>query len=153
MEGRLSCLTMHRNFHRRNLRFKHGTILPLMLCLLSQPNISRRATAWLLLLVCAWMGTGGVLHHTEAEGASRPVSQVASRLLPAALHHLTAVPHDTCAACEWTQGLLGRTLSFSPISFLLSPLPSRPRPALPALIARATPRRSSRAPPASSAFC
>jgi len=124
-----------------------------MLCLRSQPNIYRRATAWLLLLVCAWMGTGGVLHHTEAEGAARPVSQAASHLLPAALHHLAAAPNDTCAACEWTQGLQGRTLAVPHVSFPLFSFTPRLHSALPALLAR-TPRcRPSRAPPVSSAFC
>ena len=157
MKGRLSCLTMCRNFHRRCLRFKHGTILPWyntapMLCLRFQLNRPRRATAWLLFLVCAWMGTGGALHHTEGESALRPASQAAAPLLSAARHHLAPVPSDTCAACEWTQGLLGRTLAVCRVSLpLLSSMPcSITLPALPAYTLR---QRPSRAPPASSAFC
>ena len=63
--------------------------------------------AWFLLLVCFWMGSGGVLHHTEEQASAR-----AGSLRPSGLHQPTAaVPTDSCAACEWTQGLQGRTLA------------------------------------------
>ncbi len=138
-----------RNFPGPNSRFKQGTINPLMFRCSSQPNNRRRITAWLLLLVCAWMGTGGVLHHTEAEGTAR----VAQTKAASSLHHSAAAPNDTCAACEWTQGLQGRTLSVCRVPFPLFSLPSRPRPMLPALMARPLRSRPSRAPPISSISC
>jgi len=114
----------------------------------SQPNNRRRITAWLLLLVCAWMGTGGILHHTEAESTARPFLKAAS-----SLHHSAAVPNDTCAACEWTQGLQVQTLSVCRVPFPLFSLSSRPRLMLPALMARPLRSRPSRAPPISSISC
>ncbi len=111
----------------------------------SRPQLkTRRLTAWLILLVCVWMGTGGVLHHTEAEGTA----QAAQMHTAPSLHPMAAVPSDTCAACEWTQGLQGHTLPILALSFALLSLPLCLNPALPAPIAR-TPRYCpSRAPPA-----
>ena len=85
--------------------------------------------AWFLLLVCFWMGSGGVLHHTEAASSGCVGSHG-----PSGLHRATAAaPADTCAACEWTQGLQGRTLSVLRVSvplFVLHPcsrfVPSAP---------------------------
>ena len=72
-----------------------------------QLHQTRRATAWLLFLLTAWMGTGGVLHHTD-EGALCPAGHHSM----SGIHRLTAAaPADTCAACEWTQGLQCKTLS------------------------------------------
>lgn len=119
-----------------------------MFCSCPQPNIQRRATAWLLLLVCAWMGTGGVLHHTEAEGSAQPLPKAAS-----SLHHAVAASNDACAACEWTQGLQGLTLAVSPVSLLLCPLPPSLHFSLPTVITPPLRCRPSRAPPVSSAFC
>ena len=102
-----------------------------------------RITAWLVALVCAWMGTGGVLNHTEAEANAQPPRSAAS------LHRLAAVPTDTCAACEWTQGMLGRTLSVCRIpspQFYFYP---RRHFAAPAALARTHRCRPSRAPPVS----
>jgi hypothetical protein len=108
-----------------------------------QLNKTRRVTAWLLMLVCAWLGTGGVLNHTE-EFATPPGHAAAS------LHGQTAAaPGDACAACEWTQGLQGRTLAVfrlpAPLFLLRLRLPA----AAPRLAAHASPYRASRAPPVS----
>lgn len=114
-----------------------------MISVRHQPHLTRRATAWFLLLLCAWMGSGGVLHHTDEGGFAFAGSH--SR---AGLHHLTSLtPLDTCAACEWTEGLQGKTLAIyhvqSPL-FLLRPrlvaLASSP-------IRRVLRLRSPRAPP------
>jgi hypothetical protein len=102
--------------------------------------------AWLLLLVCAWMGTGGVLHHTE-EGAAWP-----SRVSASTVHHAAVVPDDICAACEWTQGLQGRTASVCRVEFPLFLLHPRRQSIAALLIDRAPQSGSSRAPPVSS-FC
>ena len=101
------------------------------------------------MLVCAWMGTGGVLHHTEAEGTARAARTQAT----ARLRHAAVVPSDACAACEWTQGLQSRTLSVCQIDFPLLLLSSRQADALFLLTAQTFRHRSSRAPPISFAFC
>jgi len=117
-----------------------------MLRLRPQQNKSRRVTAWLLMLVCAWMGTAGVLHHTETlavpgHGAAGLHRQTAAALV------------DSCAACEWTQGLQGRTLSVSRVQVPLLAVYARLQTAVPRLSTRTLPRRSSRAPPIPTAFC
>jgi hypothetical protein len=112
-----------------------------------QPNKRQRFTAWLLLLVCAWMGTGGVLHHTEDDGMARLLHVSAS-----AVHHSAVVPDDTCAACEWTQGLQGQPLSVCRVEFPLFLLHSRRQSAAARIIARTAIHRPSRAPPVSF-FC
>jgi hypothetical protein len=111
-----------------------------------QPNIRQRFTAWLLLLVCAWMGTGGVLHHTE-EGAAWP-----SRVAASTVHHSTVVPDDTCAACEWTQGLQGQPLSVCRVEVPLFLLHPRRQFAAARIIACTATHCPARAPPVSS-FC
>jgi hypothetical protein len=67
-----------------------------------RPRIAR-ATAWFLILLCAWMGTDGVLHHTEAGLSSHGTSH--------AHHRTVAAPADNCAACEWTQGMQTGTMA------------------------------------------
>jgi hypothetical protein len=114
-----------------------------------QMNKMRRITAWLLMLVCVWMGTGGVLNHTDDELTGQFVPKAASTL-----HRQTAAaPQDTCAACEWTQGLLGRTLSVCRVQLPLFHLPPRLHSALPLFLARPLRLRPSRAPPIPSTFC
>ncbi|MDQ2800775.1 MAG: hypothetical protein M3Y13_14185 [Armatimonadota bacterium] len=125
-----------------------------MTCSRIQRHLFARATAWLLILVCAWMGTGGVLHHTEEE--SFGLLGAHSLVLPSAgsIHRTTiAAPPDMCAACEWTQGLLGGTVAvyhvqtplllLRPISLDLTPAPTR----------RVLRLRSPRAPPVFPADC
>lgn len=124
-----------------------------MLCSRRQPHtprrsLSRRFTAWLLLLLCAWMGTGGVLHHTEAGGSVKRAHGAVS-----SLRHQSTVPADMCAACEWTQGLQGRTLSACRVPFVLLPLPTRVRISPISVLARTPRLRPSRAPPVPLAFC
>ena len=103
---------------------------------------TRRITAWLLMLVCAWMGTAGVVNHTEA--AARPGHKTAS-----SLGRQVAVTADACAACEWTQGLQGRTLTVCWESFPLFCLTPRRTPAVSQFVARFLCHRPSRAPPSS----
>lgn len=99
-----------------------------------------RAMAWLLILICGWMGTDGVLHHTEGGASSRAASS---------LHGSTAAaPADACAACQWTQGLQSGALSACQAQAPLFVLQPRPQPVLRRLARRALRRRSPRAPPA-----
>ncbi|MGI4792437.1 MAG: hypothetical protein ACRYFS_26720 [Janthinobacterium lividum] len=113
-----------------------------------QSHTTRRITAWLLILICAWMGSGGVLNHTESEFTAKPTPRTA-----ASLHRQAAVPVDTCAACQWTQGLQGRTLTVFRVQFPLFHRHLRLASALTLVIARSIRHRSSRAPPVSSYFC
>ena len=62
------------------------------------------AAAWLMAWLCLWMGTGGVLHHTD-NGPN-----IAAASARVALSHVTpAAPTDDCAACQWTQGVQSGT--------------------------------------------
>ena len=110
-----------------------------MTCSRSRKHLLARATAWLLILICGWMGTDGVLHHTD--GGSSPCAAFS-------VHHATsAVPADTCAACEWTQGMQTGTLSVCCVQsppFIMQP---RPVTAVRRLARRVSRRSSPRAPP------
>lgn len=114
-----------------------------------QLHPTRRLTFWLLILVCAWMGTGGVLHHTDEEtfGSLRSSSYGSIHRVP------PTAPVDTCAACEWTQGLVGGSLAVYHVQTPLFLLRPRSLDLTPAPIRRALRRRSSRAPPALLADC
>ncbi|MBV9848894.1 MAG: hypothetical protein JO250_04320, partial [Armatimonadetes bacterium] len=75
-----------------------------------------RVAAWLLALLCLWMGTGGVLHHTDA-----PQNPASSS--PRAAWGQTTPPapaDDGCAACQWTQSVQSGALGICPLA-----LPSR----------------------------
>lgn len=109
-------------------------------------NITRRTAAWLLMLVCVWMGTVGVLHHTETFA-------VASHGLAGMHRQTAAAPGDICAACEWTQGLQGRTLAVCRVQAPLFLSHTRRSIAVPSVITCTLPDRSPRAPPISSLFC
>lgn len=105
----------------------------------SYKRLLARATAWLLVLICGWMGTDGVLHHTD-EGAFPHASY--------SLRHLTAAaPADTCAACQWTQGMQTGALLICQVQSPLFVLQPRLQPALRRLARRALRLRSPRAPP------
>lgn len=99
-----------------------------------------RATAWLLILICSWMGTDGVLHHTDGRPSSRAASSV---------HHATAAaPPDTCAACQWTQGMQTGDFQVCQVQSPLFILQPRSVPSVRRLLRRAPRRSSPRAPPA-----
>ncbi len=105
----------------------------------SHKQLLARATAWLLILICSWMGTDGVLHHTEGG---------TSGCAAASVRHATApAPPDTCAACEWTQGMQTGTLTVSHAPSPLFLLQPRLQPVLRRLTRRVLRRRSPRAPP------
>ena len=101
-----------------------------------------RAAVWLLAMLCLWMGSGGVLHHTDDLGYAASLAQRTS------IGHATPpAPPDDCAACEWTQGLqtgLAATISVPlPLNTLIADIPAF----LPRLLARPSVFRSPRAPP------
>ncbi len=134
------------NFHSGTFLCQSWYNKVLMIFSRRHSNITRRATAWLLMLVCAWMGTAGVLHHTETLAVAGHG--------PAGLHRQTAAaPLDTCAACEWTQGLQGRTLSVCRVQVPLFAAYWRRCTVVPSIIALTLPSRASRAPPTSTTFC
>ena len=100
-----------------------------------------RATAWLLVLICSWMGTEGVLHHSDVGTFPHAAST---------LHRATAAaPTDTCAACQWTQAMQTGSLTICQVqSPLFSFQPCLQSVAQP--LARRVLRLSSpRAPPSS----
>ncbi len=102
-------------------------------------HLLARATAWLLILICGWMGTDGALHHTDG---------VSSSCAASSLHRLTAAaPADNCAACQWTQGMQTGALSVCQVQSPLLTLQPRLQPALRRLARRALRQRSPRAPP------
>lgn len=104
-------------------------------------HLLARATAWLLILICGWMGTEGVLRHTD-EGTS-PFSA-------SSLHRATvATPADSCAACQWTQGMQMGALSVCQVQSPLFVIQPRLQPALRRLARRISRRSSPRAPPVS----
>ena len=104
-----------------------------------QKRLFARATAWLLILICSWMGTDGVLHHTDGGSPSHAA---------ASLHRPTAAaPADTCVACEWTQGMQTGTLSVCQVQSPLFALDLCAAPPVRPLLRRALRRRSPRAPP------
>ena len=105
----------------------------------SYKHLLARATAWLLILICGWMGTDGVLHHTDEGSSPRAAS---------GLHRPTAAtPADACAACEWTQGMQTGFLAVYHVQSPLFVLQPRSQPLLRRLARRATRRSSPRAPP------
>jgi hypothetical protein len=73
----------------------------------------------LIAALCLWMGTGGVLHHSDN------LAYVASLAAPVGYGHVTpALPADDCAACEWTQGLqTGPPISYQ-VALPLDAVPS-----------------------------
>ena len=108
-------------------------------------HLLARATAWLLILICSWMGTEGVLHHSDAGTFPHAAS---------ALHRATAAaPADTCAACQWTQGMQTGALTVCQVQ---SPLFSF-QPCLQAIVRPLSRRllrlRSPRAPPVFPTIC
>jgi len=106
------------------------------------PRLSR-AVAWPLAALLLWMGTGGVLHHTDA--AQDPASSSPR----AAWGHATppAPADDGCAACQWTQSVQSGALGVCPLVLpggLVAPRACR----VPDRLLSRTPRlRSPRAPP------
>lgn len=109
-----------------------------------QLHHARRVTAWLLLLICLWMGSGGVLHHTDVESLVR-----AGTHSPNGVHRPTATaPLDACAACEWTQGLQTGSGSVCQVPPPLDFLSACPDAAPRATLIRAFGSYSPRAPPA-----
>jgi hypothetical protein len=104
-----------------------------------QKRLFARATAWLLILICGWMGTDGVLHHTD-EGASPSAA--------ASLHRATAAtPAHSCAACEWTQGMQAGALLVCRVPSPLFALDLCAAPPVRPLLGRVARRSSPRAPP------
>ena len=98
-----------------------------------------RATAWLLILICGWMGTDGVLHHTDEGAYARAAS---------GLHRPTAaIPADSCAACEWTQGMQTGSLAVCHVQSPLFVFRPQTQPLLRRLARRPARRSSPRAPP------
>jgi len=98
-----------------------------------------RATAWLLILICCWMGTEGVLHHSDAGAFPHAASS---------LHRATAAaPADTCVACRWTQGMQTGALFVSQVQSPLFILQPCLQTVLRRLTHRALRQRSPRAPP------
>ena len=96
-------------------------------------HLLARATAWLLVLICGWMGTDGVLHHTDRGVPPHAASS---------LHRATAnAPADSCAACQWTQGMQTGSVSACQVQSPLFALQPRLQPVLRRL-ARRIPRRS-----------
>ena len=109
-----------------------------------QKRLLARATAWLLILVCGWMGTDGVLHHADGGSPSHAAS----------LHRATAVaPTDTCAACEWTQGMQAGALLVCRVPSPLFALDLCTVPPVRPLLGRVARRSSPRAPPAFPTNC
>jgi hypothetical protein len=98
-----------------------------------------RATAWLLILICSWMGTDGVLHHSDA-GAFPHASASVHRAMAAALP-------DACAACRWTQGMQTGGLAVCRVQSPLFILQPRLQTVLRRLTRRVLHQRSPRAPP------
>jgi hypothetical protein len=99
-------------------------------------------TARLMVVLCLWMGTGGILHHTDDLGGMTSL-----RHRPSVGYATPAAPPDDCAACEWTQGLqtgpsvaCSVVVPFESLTPLVSRLPMRFH--APLLL-----HRSSRAPP------
>jgi len=129
-------------------RWYNATVIPthtMRNCLHKSSPRHSRAAAWLLAALCLWMGTGGVLHHTDTgqgvAGSSSPLTTWGQATTAAA-------PDDGCAACQWTQGLQGgppAVIHFTlPLSFTAPRachLPDK-------LLSRLPLRRSSRGPPA-----
>ena len=102
-----------------------------------------RTAAWPIAFLCVWMGTGGVLHHTD-EGPD--FVSASSR---AALGHVTlAAPADDCAACQWTQGLQSGTFSVCRVVLPLTFAPPYTRRVSRLSARRPLRLRSPRAPPA-----
>jgi len=98
-----------------------------------------RATAWLLILICGWMGTDGVLHHSDAGAFPHAASSV---------HRATAAAlPDACAACQWTQGMQTGALAVCRVKSPLFILQPRLQPVLRRLVRRIPRRSSPRAPP------
>lgn len=105
----------------------------------SHKQLFARATAWLLILICSWMGTDGVLHHTDGVSFSRAAFS---------LHRATAAaPSDACAACRWTQGMQTGTLSVCCIQTPLVVLQPLTAPPIRRLARRVSRRSPPRAPP------
>lgn len=91
------------------------------------------------------MGSGGVLHHTEEQASAR-----AGSLRPSGLHRpAVALLADSCAACEWTQGLQGRTLAVLRVSAPLSSLCPHPQSVPTSPLRRVARLGMGRAPPSS----
>lgn len=88
------------------------------------------------------------MHHTE-EGTFGLLRSHSSALhSPGSIHRLVAAaPADMCAACEWTQGLLGRTVAVCHVQMPLLLLRPRAIELTPAPPRRVLRLRSPRAPP------
>lgn len=108
-------------------------------------NRAARAAAWFLAILCLWMATVGLAHHTDLlrDGGSSSARTM--------LGHAAALdaPDDLCAACQWAQTVQtgGSSLCVLSVPPVNPPSPSFTAPS--ALLSGPSRPSSPRAPPVS----
>lgn len=108
-----------------------------------QSSRPARAAAWFLALLCLWMATVGLAHHTDllrvgASSSAQTVLGDAGAVSPQG---------DLCAACQWTQTVQSGAVSVPLLAVSLDALPAPALTAVDILLPRLPRPSSPRAPP------